>query len=97
MSLRDYVDFQSLENVAETLVVDELERQLEASNDPNVPRSPEAVLDMAAYALNVAKPMYRVNLLGRLYTDALQEEYGGMIRSAVREAMQRVAVNPPRQ
>ncbi len=95
MSLREYVDFESLENAAEELVIDELERQLEGSIDPRVPRNAEAVLDMAAYALNIVKPMYRVNLLGRLYTEALHAEYGGIIRSAVREAIDRISKNPP--
>jgi competence protein ComFB len=95
MSLREYVDFQSLENAAEDLVIDELERQLEGAIDPKIPRNAEAVLDMAAYALNIVKPMYRVNLLGRLYTGALQAEYGGIIRSAVREAIDRISSNPP--
>lgn len=95
MSLRDYVDFGSLENAAEELVVDELERQLEGSIDSKTPRDAEAILDMAAYALNIVKPMYRVNLLGRLYTNVLQEEYGGIIRSAVKEAIERISANPP--
>lgn len=95
MSLRDYVDFGSLENAAEELVVDELERQLEGSSGTKIPRDAEAILDMAAYALNIVKPMYRVNLLGRLYTNVLQEEYGGIIRSAVKEAIERISANPP--
>ena len=95
MILRDYVEFESLENAAENLVIDELERQLEGRLDPAVPQNGEAVLDMAAYALNIVKPMYRANLLGRLYADALQQEYGGVIRSAVKEAIDRILSNPP--
>jgi hypothetical protein len=81
-------------NEAERLVLDELERQL-AQAPPSVPRSEECVLDMACYALNLVKPMYRVNLLGRLYADALMRDNAGEIRDAVSRAINQISHNPP--
>jgi hypothetical protein len=46
---------------------------------------------MAAYALNHVRPMYRVNLLGRLYADTLMQEHGAEIRSAVQDAIAKIS------
>ncbi|MFW5643035.1 MAG: late competence development ComFB family protein, partial [Alkalispirochaeta sp.] len=82
MKLEEIYSFEELTNEAERFVVEELGRQLEDAGD-SVCRSPECILDMAAYALNHVTPMYRVNLLGRLYVDSLQEEHKDEIRQAV--------------
>ena len=94
MSIRDDYSFDSVFNEAERLVLDELERQLDQA-PASVPRSEECVLDMACYALNLVKPMYRVNLLGRLYADALMRDNAGEIRDAVSRAINQISANPP--
>jgi len=93
MGLRDQYDFDSLSNEAERLVIEELERQL--SQLSSAPRSQEAVLDMAALALNHIQPFYHVSLMGKLYAGAIENtEYATKVRRAVRDAIRKVAANP---
>lgn len=89
MNLHDYFNFEDLINEAERLVLDELGRQLETEVKTGAVDE-ETVLDMAAYAMNQVRPMYRVNLLGRLYADTLMREHGEEIRSAVRGAIAKI-------
>lgn len=93
MALDDYYDFSDLKNDTERLVFEELERQLKQAG-PEVPRSHDSVLDMAAYALNHARPLYRVNLIGRLYALSSTEQRNSEVQAAVAEAIQRVTENP---
>ena len=87
MALRDVFDLEDLVNEAERLVLDELERQLGGA----VGRATgDEILDMAAYALNHVKPLYRVNLLGRLYAQNAPEEYLSDVRTAVTNAVSKV-------
>lgn len=94
MAIDEYYDFSDLRNDTERLVFEELERQLDSA-PPAVPRSQESVLDMAAYALNHARPLYRVNLIGRLYALSSTEQRDQEVRAAVAEAIQRVTEHPP--
>ena len=95
MGLRDQYDFDSLRNEAERLVIEELGRQL--SRLRSAPRSEEAVLDMAALALNNVQPFYHVSLMGQLYAGAIENtEYAAKVRRAVRDAIRKVAANPSR-
>ena len=89
MKLTDMYSFEEMTNEAERLVLDELGRQLDDRPDACVDQ--DCVLDMAAYALNHVRPMYRVNLLGRLYADTLMEEHGDEIRNAVRDAIDKIS------
>ena len=95
MSLRDEYDFEHLKNEAENLVVVELERQLETSSE-SLCRCNECILDMAAIALNTVKPLYRVSLLGTLYTATAMDEkkYASSVRDAVFMAIEKVQKNP---
>lgn len=93
MSIRDNYNFDSVFNEAERLVLEELDLQLSKA-PASVPRSEECVLDMACYALNLVRPMYRVNLLGRLYADALMRDNAGEIRDAVSRAITQISQNP---
>ncbi len=95
MAIDDFYDFTDLKNDTERLVFEELDRQL-ADAGPEVPRTQECVLDMAAYALNHARPLYRVNLIGRLYALSSTEVRDREVQSAVAEAIHRVTENPPR-
>lgn len=90
MDLRDIYSFEELVNEAERLVLDELGRQLEERGD-SLYEDEDAVLDIAALALNRVKPLYRVNLLGRLYASTLSDEHARDIREAVAGAIAKVA------
>jgi hypothetical protein len=48
MALKDEYNFDDLENEAENMVVEELERQLALEENAGVCRTEECVLDMAA-------------------------------------------------
>ena len=95
MGLRDDYDFEQLVNEAEHLVIAELELQLDTPGNADVCRSQECVLDMAAYALNHAPPLYRATLMGRLYVPELDQKYHDQIAAAVRDAIATVRKNPP--
>ncbi len=94
MALHERYNLEDLTNESERLVFQELERRLDEAGE-TVCRSQECVLDMAAYALNHVKPMYRANLMGRLYARAQEEERADEIRRAVAEAIARITENPP--
>jgi competence protein ComFB len=50
---------------------------------------------MAAYALNKLPPLYRVSLLGTMYTHSMDEgDYGLKVASSVREAIKKISANP---
>lgn len=95
MALKDNYDFEHLKNEAENLVVQELDRQLEIYSEP-LCRCNDCVLDMAAIALNTVKPLYRVSLLGTLYTAGAMEQktYASSVRNAVFAAIEKVRKNP---
>jgi competence protein ComFB len=93
MGIRDLYDFDSLRNEAERLVVDELERQLQALD--RAPRDEETILDIAALALNHVPPFYNVSLLGKLYASAIDgTDYAQKVRKAVGDAIRKVIANP---
>jgi competence protein ComFB len=94
MPFKDKYDFDVLKNETERLVIDELERQ--AADRPGLCLCEECVLDMAALALNAIKPLYRVSLLGTLYTSRAMDEmaYAQGVRQAVSTAIDRVGANP---
>ena len=95
MAFIDDYDFEHLKNEAENLVLTDLGRQLESFPEP-ICRCNDCVLDMAAIALNMVKPLYRVSLLGGLYTASAMNEktYGTSIREAVFKAIEKVRKNP---
>ena len=95
MAFQDDYDFYLLKNEAEQLVLNELEVQL-GDYGPDICRCNECVVDMAAMALNAAKPMYRFSLLGSLYAaQAMSDEaYAESVQQAVAQAIERVSSNP---
>ena len=95
MAFIDKYNFENLQNVAEKLVFDELGRQLEMHSTP-ICLCNECVLDMAAMTLNTIKPLYRVTLLGTLYTATAMDEksYARSVREAVFSAIEKVSKNP---
>ena len=88
MALTDRYNFEDLVNEAERIVLEELERQLDARGNRDL--AEDQILDMAAYALNNVSPLYRVNLLGRLYAQNAPAEYRDDVAKAVGEAIDRV-------
>ena len=92
--VRSY-DFDILTNEAERLVLAELEAQLDQRGE-GICLCEDCVLDMAAYALNAVKPMYRVSLLGSMYAaHAMDEEaYALQVHSAVTQAIDKISANP---
>ncbi|MDR3114900.1 MAG: late competence development ComFB family protein [Treponema sp.] len=95
MALTDQYNFELLENEAEKLVFDELERQL-AGCQEELCRCNDCVADMAALALNMVKPLYRFSLLGTLYTAQARadEAYIASVQEAVSKAVERIRLNP---
>lgn len=89
-------DFDILTNEAERLVLAELERQLDARSAESICLCEDCVLDMAAFALNAVKPLYRVSLLGSMYAaHAMDEEhYANTVRTAVAQAIDKISKNP---
>jgi competence protein ComFB len=95
MGIREEYDFGILVNEAERLVTDELERALAERADPAICVCQDCVLDMAAFALNALKPVYRVSLLGTIYAQAMDGgEYAQEVRAAVAAAIGKVSANP---
>jgi len=95
MGIRDEYDFSELVNEAERMVTDELERQLAQKADPNICVCQDCVLDMAAFALNSLKPVYRVSLLGTMYAHAMDEgSYRKEVAKAVSAAIKKISSNP---
>ncbi|GAB1481239.1 hypothetical protein MASR2M78_00540 [Treponema sp.] len=94
--VNDY-DFELLVNEAKQLVIVELEKQLGDESNSSSCLCEECVLDMATFALNAVKPLYRVSLLGSLYAaHAMDEEsYAATVRSAVSKAIVKVKTSPP--
>ena len=93
MSLHNHYNFEYLENETERLVIDELEEQLK--NNKEVCKCQDCVLDMAAYALNKAKPYYRVSLMGKLYASTIDDsKYLKEIKKGVKEAIKKIQDNP---
>jgi competence protein ComFB len=94
MAFIDNYNFELLKNEAENLVFKELGRQLESYRG-EICTCNDCVVDMAAVALNLIKPLYRFSILGTLYTSqAMDTEYGDSVRNAVQTAIEKVRKNP---
>jgi len=95
MAFKDEYDFELLKNEAEVLVIREMEQQLK-SEPQSMCRCNECVVDIAAIALNMVKPLYRFSLLGTLYaSQAMTEQtYADSVKDAVAKAIKKVKKNP---
>jgi competence protein ComFB len=95
MAFADLYDFDVLVNEAETLVIEELGKQLD-SDKREICRCNECVVDMAAVALNGIKPLYRVSLLGTMYAAQAMNEasYAASVKDVVSKAIEKVRKNP---
>jgi len=83
-----------LSNESERLVIEEVDRKLNEAGEDELLADEDAVIDITALALNMVKPMYRVNLLGRLYAKAVDEEKKEEVREAVKKAIAKIKENP---
>jgi len=94
MAFIDDYDFDLLKNEAESLVINEVEKQLKLEPEETC-RCNECVVDIAAIALNNVKPLYRFSLLGTLYTQAMSKEtYNKSVEKEVADAIKKVKNNP---
>ncbi len=93
MALRDEYHLEDLKNIAEDLVINQMEIQLKEKH-PEIRITEDLVLDIAAFALNLVKPMYRVNLLGRMYAPAFGEMYHHEVVNAVEKAITKIVSHP---
>jgi competence protein ComFB len=95
MDLKNRYDFSILVNETEHMVIDELERALDDAVEKNICTCEDCVLDMAALALNILKPHYRVSLLGAMYAHgAIDPKYYEEVTRAVNAAIEKVRRNP---
>ena len=95
MAFKDNYDFGILVNEAERLVIEELGRRLEELADPSICVCQDCILDMAAFALNALKPVYRVSLLGTMYAHAMDTSaYAEDVKAVVDQAIRKVHANP---
>ncbi len=95
MGIRDDYDFSVLVNEAERMVTDEMEIQLAERAGSKICVCQDCVLDMAAFALNALKPVYRVSLLGTMYAHAMDEgAYRAQVVKAVKAAIDKISANP---
>ena len=92
MGLKEEYDFSKMQNEAEYLVMEEMEKQLEGSD---VCRCEDCILDIATFALNRLKPRYRVSLMGTFYAHTIEDaEYRQTVKGAVSKAVGRIRDNP---
>jgi competence protein ComFB len=95
MNIREDYNLEYLVNEAERLVLDQLEKQLDEKDESAVCMCQDCVLDMAAYALNKIKPLYRVSLMGSLYAGSLRgSDYEAEIAQTVSQAIEKIAESP---
>ena len=95
MALLDMHDLDYLKNEAEQAVLIELERQLNYLPE-YICTCRDCVLDIMALTLNSIKPLYRVTLMGKIYTRIAADEnaYADNVRKAVSKAIEKVHKNP---
>ena len=95
MALIDVHDLEYLENESEKIILAEIERQLYSLPD-YICTCKECILDVMALALNSIKPLYRVTLLGKIYTGiAMDKEiYASNVRNVVFKAIEKVHKTP---
>jgi len=94
MSLENLYDLEELKNHAEQLVFQEIEKRLDMKTLPSLAYNQEIILDVAAYALNHVKPLYRATLLGRLFEHEQERIYRQDVEKAVTLAFDRILANP---
>ncbi|MDR0474517.1 MAG: late competence development ComFB family protein [Treponema sp.] len=95
MAIIDIHDLDFLKNENEQIVLIELERQLK--DFPNyICTCKECILDIMALALNAIKPLYRVTLVGKIYTGIAMDDkaYADSVSEAVYKAIIKVYKNP---
>ncbi|MDA3940347.1 MAG: late competence development ComFB family protein [Spirochaetia bacterium] len=95
MGIRESYNFENLVNESERLVLEQMEVQLEMDDSKDICKCQDCVLDMTALALNTLKPHYRVSLIGTVYAQAtLENLYSDEVKSAVSDAIKKIADNP---
>ncbi|MCL1836512.1 MAG: late competence development ComFB family protein [Treponema sp.] len=95
MARIDVHDLEFLENESEKIVLAEIERQLDTLPD-YICTCRECILDVLALALNSIKPLYRVTLMGKIYTGIAMDEqnYAHSVHNVVFKAIEKVHKTP---
>ncbi len=95
MALESEYDFEYLKNQSEKFVFEEMERQLNSEENSEICKCQDCILDIAAFSLNNIKPMYKVSLVGEMYTKTIEgTEYQDHLKEAVSAAIDRIGKNP---
>lgn len=95
MDLEKNYDLSILVNDTERMVLEELGKRLETAAADGICDCQDCVVDMAALALNMLKPMYHASLLGTMYAHAAEiGDYAETVRNAVSQAIEKVKANP---
>lgn len=95
MDLEKNYDLSILVNDTERMVLEELGKRLETAAADGICDCQDCVVDMAALALNMLKPMYHASLLGTMYAHAAETgDYAETVRNAVSQAIEKVKANP---
>ena len=95
MSFKDNYDFELLVNEAESIVIEELGRELANDRDNQICKCQDCVLDMAAFALNKVKPAYRSSFTGVIYALGLKDgEFMDQVTKSVKSAIEKIKKNP---
>jgi competence protein ComFB len=95
MGLKERYNFEFLTNEAERVVLEKLEEHLQNEAFQEVCKCQDCVLDMAAYALNNTRPLYRVSLMGTLYAHNIDDtDYARDVEKTVIEAIRKISSNP---
>ncbi len=95
MDLEKNYDLSILVNDTERMVLDELGKRLDTAAADGICDCQDCVVDMAALALNMLRPMYHASLLGTMYAHAAETgDYAVTIRDAVDQAIAKVRANP---
>lgn len=95
MDLEKNYDLSILVNDTERMVLEELGRRLETAGADGICDCQDCVIDMAALALNMLRPMYHASLIGTMYAHAAETgDYAETVRNAVSQAIEKVKANP---
>jgi competence protein ComFB len=95
MAFKELYDFDLLVNEAESLVFEELGKQLNDDKNSAICKCQDCVLDMASLALNNIKPAYRSSFTGVVYAQRLHDgDFREQVAISVKKSIDKVKKNP---
>ena len=93
MGLREEYDFTFLVNESENMVIKELESQLKRTENKDICKCQDCILDILALSLNNLKPAYRSSFKGIIYSQGLKEN-DVLFKKEVANAIDKIKRNP---